>query len=620
MTSAPRVAVIMPAWNAAATIGEAMASVVSQTLAEWELIVVDDGSTDGTLSLARALADAEPRCRVLALPNGGVGTARNRGVMASTAPWVVFLDSDDWLLPHALASFMEGGDADPDAGAIVGGWSRVTSDGTVTPDADHFPIEEIFDVAARYCPFAIHAAAVRREDVLQAGAFDPAFRAGGDWDFWQRLARTGARFSRIGVEVARYRTRPDSIVMHPEQMLDTGLRIIDCGHGPDPRVARPDPRFAAGRDPARRASARIAFAVWPAAMLLGMGRDADVVLQRLEGDEDPDLDPRAVASSLYAAALLPSSSPPHAWRELYPRLVDPVSSFLRTLEATSGTADLATRAVRELEDRIALVDGTRDLIRVGATAAVGIELTRPIDRMAPGKGCRRLYCELLLDGVSLGRLEVPVSDGVVSAGALADAVVAEHGWRILGVFFARTIYPALHVSLLRKGRVRRGVVPVGPAPAPGTSRNDPAFHDLVGWSVFLQELWGKPRWPEPWFYRFGGAPHDPPASPMGRELMQFEVSESDRWTPATDPVLVTVGGAPLLAATLPARYRARIGAVTTQGGYELCRLAVREGLLGQPLDGGPTLRSRLSRAAERRRTLEEAAGDAASLRDDGATR
>jgi hypothetical protein len=599
----------MPAWNAAATIGEAMASVVSQTLAEWELIVVDDGSTDETLSIARGLADAEPRCRVLALPNGGVGAARNRGVMASAAPWVVFLDSDDWLLPGALASFMEGAAAHPEAGAIVGGWSRVTSDGTVTPNSDDFPIEEMFDVAARYCPFAIHAAAVRREDVLRAGAFDPAFRAGGDWDFWQRLARTGARFSRIGVEVARYRTRPNSIVMHPEQMLDTGLRIIDCGHGPDPRVAHPDPRFAAGRDPARRSSARIAFAVWPAAMLLGMGRNLNVVLQRLEADEDPDLDPRAVASSLYTAALLPSSSPPAAWRELYPRLADPVGSFLHALEATSGTVDLATRTLRELECRIALLAGTRDLIRVGATAAVGIELTRPIDSVEPGEGCHRLYCEFLLEGVSLGRLELPVSDGVVPAGTLADSVAAEHGWRILGVFLARTIYPGLHVSLLRKGRVRRGVVPVGPAPTPGTSRNDPTFHDLVGWSVFLQELWGKPRWPEAWFYRSGSAPHDPPSVPTGRELMQFEVSESDRWIATTDPVLVTVGGAPLLAATLPARYRARIGAVTTQGGYELCRLAVREGLLGQSLDGGPTLRARLSRAAERRRNPEDTIGD-----------
>ena len=88
----------------------------------------------------------------------------------------------------------------------------------------------------------------------------------------------------------------------------------------------------------------------------------------------------------------------------------------------------------------------------------------------------------------------------------------------------------------------------------------------------------------------------------------------------TNPVLVTVGGAPLLATALPARYRARIGAVTTQGGYELCRLAVREGLLGQPLDGGPTLRARLSRAAERRRQLKDTIGDPASLRDDGATR
>ena len=610
----------MPAWNAAATIGEAMASVVSQTLEDWELIVVDDGSTDETLSLARSLAAAEPRCRVLALPNGGVGPARNQGVMASTAPWVVFLDSDDWLLPEALASFRVGSEADPEAGVIVGRWSRVTSDGTVTPEMDDLSIDDVFDVAARYCPFAIHAAAVRREHLRQAGAFDPSFRASGDWDFWQRLARTGARFSRIDVEVARYRTRPNSIVMHPEQMLDTGLRIIEIGHGPDPRVVHPDPRFAAGRDPARRASARISFAVWPAAMLLGMGRNANVVLQRLEADEDPDVDPRAIASSLYTAALLPSSSPPEAWRELYPRLAGPVHAFLRTLEATSGTPDLAARVIHELERRIiGALGGTDDLIRVDATAAVRLELTRPIADLEPGEGCDRLHCELRLEGNSLGTLDLPVPDGVVSAGAIADAVSADHGWHILGVFFARTIYPALHESHLGKGRVTRGVVTVGPAPPSGTSRDDPAFHDLVGWTVFLQELWGKRRWPEPWFYR-SGKTHDGPAAPGGRELMQFEISESDRWIPTRDPVLVTVGGAPLLAAALPARRGARIGAITTQGGYELCRLAVREGLLGQPLDGRSTLRARLARAALKRREAQGTIGVPASLRDGGATR
>lgn len=601
MSAAARIAVIMPAWNAATTIGEAMASVVAQTLPDWELIVVDDGSTDDTLRLARALAASEPRCRVLAAPNRGVGTARNQGVVGSSAPWVVFLDSDDWLLPDALSSFMRGSDADPGAGVIVGGWSRVTSDGTVTPQSDDYSIDDIFDVTARYCPFAIHAAAVRREHLVRAGAFDPSFRAGGDWDFWQRLARTGVRFSRIDVEVARYRTRPNSIVMHPENMLETGLQIIDCGHGPDPRIANPDPRFAQGRDPTRRAAARIAFAAWPAAMLLGMGRSADVVLQRLGADADPDLDPRGMASSLYTATLLPTSSPPGAWRELYPRLADRIGSFLRTLETSSGTNGLAARAVHELECQIIdALGGTPDLIRVGATAAVGIELTRPIRSIEPGAGCERLYCELSLDGESLGRLDLPVSDGEVPAEAIADAVAAVHAWRILGVFFARTIYPGLHLSVIPRGRVRRGLVSVGPAPLPGTSRDDPAFHDLVGWCVFLQELWGKPRWPQSWFYRSASAPPESNAAPVGRDLGQFEVSESDRWARTREPVLVTVGGAPLLAATLPSRRAARIAAITTQGGYELCRLAVREGLLGQPL-AGPNLRARLSLAAEERR-------------------
>lgn len=102
----PAISVIMPAFNAARTIGEAIASVRAQSCRRFELIVVDDGSTDATIAEARRAIDDDVRCRIIAKDNGGVSTARNLGAEVARGEWLAFLDADDlWhedkLLEHA---------------------------------------------------------------------------------------------------------------------------------------------------------------------------------------------------------------------------------------------------------------------------------------------------------------------------------------------------------------------------------------------------------------------------------------------------------------------------------------------------------------------------------------
>src|SRR5690348_4751903 len=95
------VSVVMAARDAAATIGDAIASVIAQTHADWELVVVDDGSTDGTAGVARAAADG----RVRVLEPGRIGVLaqlRNRGIEATSGEWVAILDADDRWLPNKL--------------------------------------------------------------------------------------------------------------------------------------------------------------------------------------------------------------------------------------------------------------------------------------------------------------------------------------------------------------------------------------------------------------------------------------------------------------------------------------------------------------------------------------
>ena len=97
-----KVSVVMPCYQSGETVERSVRSVQAQTFADWELIAVDDGSTDDTLAQLNTLAAAEPRMRVIHQENGGVSAARNAGMEAAQGAWLSFVDADDHLLPHAL--------------------------------------------------------------------------------------------------------------------------------------------------------------------------------------------------------------------------------------------------------------------------------------------------------------------------------------------------------------------------------------------------------------------------------------------------------------------------------------------------------------------------------------
>ena len=99
----PLITVVVPAYNRATTITDCVRSVQAQTYTKWELIVVDDGSSDGTPQVVAKLAQDDPRIRLVQQPrNGGAQAARNAGIRAGTGTWVAFLDSDDQYLPDSL--------------------------------------------------------------------------------------------------------------------------------------------------------------------------------------------------------------------------------------------------------------------------------------------------------------------------------------------------------------------------------------------------------------------------------------------------------------------------------------------------------------------------------------
>ena len=202
------VSIVIPARNAAETIAETLESVRSQSSQDWEAIVVDDGSSDATASVAASLATRDSRIRVVSRPHRGVSAARNTGIEHARFDRLVFLDADDWLSPSFLERMTRELAQNPGLDAVHCRWSRVAPDGTLC-GGDQFSdaAGDLFDLFACTCVFAVHACIIRKSLVEAVGGFDTSLRICEDWDLWQRIARTGARFGAVQEVLALYRMR-----------------------------------------------------------------------------------------------------------------------------------------------------------------------------------------------------------------------------------------------------------------------------------------------------------------------------------------------------------------------------------------------------------------------------
>jgi hypothetical protein len=184
--SAPKVSVILPTYQRRDLVQRAVASVLAQTDRDFELIVVDDGSTDGT---GEALAPLRDRIRYHWQPNAGVAAARNTGVRLARAPIVAFLDSDNrWLRSH-LAVVTDALDRYPEAvlTTTCPGFEFAARWRPGTPRLlKPFPISLVTNVVG-----FISCVAVRRDALLATGGFDESLSVGEDADLWLRLALLG---------------------------------------------------------------------------------------------------------------------------------------------------------------------------------------------------------------------------------------------------------------------------------------------------------------------------------------------------------------------------------------------------------------------------------------------
>jgi glycosyltransferase involved in cell wall biosynthesis len=201
------IAIIVPAYNVAPYLADAIASVLGQAHTDWTLIVVDDGSTDETSAVAASFQDA--RIRLLRQPNTGVSSARNTGVAAVlecnenlgsdnigkapaiAADAILFLDGDDWLAPTALAFLASTLDSAPHAVASCGDYARVGLNGAIGPPQTS-PPGDLLECLLIQNQFANGGhLLVRRAAVEAAGRFRTDLSYGEDWEYWTRIALLG---------------------------------------------------------------------------------------------------------------------------------------------------------------------------------------------------------------------------------------------------------------------------------------------------------------------------------------------------------------------------------------------------------------------------------------------
>lgn len=177
-----KISVIIPAFNAALYLGEAIESVLAQTMPADEIIVVDDGSDDNTAGLA----EKYPRVHVIHQPNQGCAVARNTGIAASSGTWLAFLDADDIWLPEKLALQSGYLKQHPSCQAVFG-----MAENFFSPELDSEQRARLYCPSGRMSGICAGAMLIRREAFSKVGAFDPKMRLSQFIEWFTRFSESG---------------------------------------------------------------------------------------------------------------------------------------------------------------------------------------------------------------------------------------------------------------------------------------------------------------------------------------------------------------------------------------------------------------------------------------------
>lgn len=226
----PRVSVVIPIYNAASTVARAIDSVLRQTLQDFEIIVVDDGSTDDVQQVLERYGD---RVFYIYQEHRGCSAARNRGISEARGEYIAFLDADDWWLPAKLEKQVEALSLDATVGLVHAGYYLCGVDGRILraihPWPGNDPGSNVFDqLLFRQFIGSPTFVMVRTAICQELGGFDESMAGGEDWDLWLRLALR-CKVAYINEPLACYQMQTGDIAqrMASRRTSEAWLHMID---------------------------------------------------------------------------------------------------------------------------------------------------------------------------------------------------------------------------------------------------------------------------------------------------------------------------------------------------------------------------------------------------------
>ncbi len=221
----PTVSVIIPAYNQARYLPLSVRSVLAQTWSDWEIVLVNDGSTDDTAAVATEFTD--PRIRYIYQDNQGLSAARNTGVRATLGQYLAFLDSDDEWEPEFLATCVRTLEAQPKLAGVYTRNIFIDQNGEVLPNigGEVVPAEQFRSRSLEGGYFPPNAVVVRADVVREMGLFDVQLTSEEDWDLWLRISERYT-LQAIAQPLARYRSYTGSMSTNAARMHANRLAVL----------------------------------------------------------------------------------------------------------------------------------------------------------------------------------------------------------------------------------------------------------------------------------------------------------------------------------------------------------------------------------------------------------
>ncbi|MEL6468755.1 MAG: glycosyltransferase family 2 protein [Cyanobacteria bacterium J06623_4] len=234
MTTAPLVSVVIPAYNAADYLPETIRSVIDQSYSNWELLVVDDGSTDATPTIVQRFHEADERVRHVPKVNGGVSSARNLGAKEAKGTLLAFLDADDRWLKDKLLTHVNYMSAHPEIGVSFARVELIKSDGQTTHKLTNNVVSRLHPQDLFYSNPTVTTSnlVIRRDIFLSVGGFDEAMQYNEDVELLFRMAfysdqTSGQALAGIDNVLVQYRLHDSGLSSTLSKMEAGWLRLME---------------------------------------------------------------------------------------------------------------------------------------------------------------------------------------------------------------------------------------------------------------------------------------------------------------------------------------------------------------------------------------------------------